>query len=102
MPVDLPRKTKSCFVTETDFLTGMFHLLKYGPSNFLKIQNVPPCRLVLYVAVGKAGEQGVFGEFSIHAAMVHSTRGSTDVFTSLDSADKPAEHDRFRTRSRSV
>jgi hypothetical protein len=103
--VDLPRKIKFCFVTETDFLTGMFHLLQYGPPCSRKIQNVSTCCLVLRVAtlaVVKAGEQGVFEEFSTHLAVVHSTRGSPNVLTALDFTDKPAEQDKFSPHSYSV
>jgi hypothetical protein len=86
------------------FLTGMFHL-QYSPSCSRKIQNVPLSRLVLCVAtltVGKAGGQDIFEELSRHMAAVHSTRGLSDVLTSLDFANKPAEHDQLFPRSYSA
>jgi hypothetical protein len=102
MHVDLPRKMKCRW---NRFVTGKFHLLQYCPLCSRKIQNVPPCRLVLFVAtfsVVKAGEQGVFEEFSTHLSVVYSTRGQPDVLTSLDFADKPAEHDQLFPHSFSV
>jgi len=83
----------------------MFHLLQYGPSHSPKIQNVPPCRLLLRVeklAVGNAWELGVVDEFSTHLAVVHSTRGSSGVLSSLYFIDKPAEHDQLFPHSYSV
>jgi hypothetical protein len=54
---------------------------------------------VATLAVSKAGEQGIFVDFSTHLAVVHSTRGSPEVSTSLDFADKPAEHDQLYRHS---
>jgi hypothetical protein len=59
----------------------MFHLLPQGPSHSHKIQNIPPCRVVLHVAtlaVGKSRQQGVFEEFSTHLPLEHSIHGLPD------------------------
>jgi hypothetical protein len=45
--------------------------------------------------VSKAGEQGVLEVFSTHLAVAQSARGSPDVLTSLNFADKPVEHDQL-------
>lgn len=85
------------------FSAGIFHFLQYGPACSHKIQNVPHCHSVLYVAtlaVDKAEQQGVFEEFSIdthrhsHLAVVHSTSSSA-VLTSLEFPNKHAKHDQL-------
>jgi hypothetical protein len=50
---------------------------------------------VATLAVSKVGEQGIVEDFSSQLAVVHLTCGSPDMLTSLDFADKPAEHDQL-------
>lgn len=81
--------TKSTFVVERDYWREFITFCS------VKFQSVSNSLLVILSAtfsVGKAREQGVFGQFSTHLFVAHSDLGKADKSFILDFAAQLAEH----------